>query len=232
MKEVTLTINDREVRCKESARILEVARSIGIEIPTLCHHEKLTDYGVCRLCTVEITKKQRSHLVASCVYPVEDGLIVKTDSQRVIRGRRILLELMLARWYLDTVGLNQWPWKGNALLEHYGLEQSRFEEDITQCILCGLCVRYCSEVKKANVLGFIGRGIKRQVILYPELAVEVCPTCDDGKMECRSVCPTGVIPNDFTFSGPRFGRKLPLAMPVRAYDRNNIQDILKDVGDL
>ena len=103
MSEIGLTIDDKEVKAKEGTSILEAARSVGIGIPTLCHHEKLSAYGACRLCTVEIIKGQRSRLVASCAYPVEDGLVVKTESEPVIKGRRILLELILARWQLDKV---------------------------------------------------------------------------------------------------------------------------------
>jgi len=80
----------------------------------------------------------------------------------------------------------------------------------------------------------VGRGIKRQVVIYPELAVEVCPSCDDGWMECRSVCPTGVIPNDFALTGINLARKvpLPIAHPVRTFDQDNIRDIRHTVGDL
>ena len=232
MNEVMLTIDDKEVKAKGGTTILEAAQSAGINIPTLCHHEKFAAYGACRLCTVEIIRGQRSRLVASCVYTVEDGLVVKTESEPVIKGRRILLELILARWQIDKIRLDHWPWTGKALLERYGLERTRFEDNTTMCILCGLCVRYCAEVKKANVLGFIGRGITRQVVIYPELAVKVCPSCDGGNMGCRSVCPTGVIPNNFALSGPYWGKKLPLAHPVSIYDEDNIRDIRHTVGDL
>ena len=115
MNEVVLTIDGKEVKAKEGMSILEAARSVGINIPTLCHHEKLSAYGACRLCTVEIIRGQRSRLVASCVYPVEDGLVVKTESAPVIKGRRMLLELILARWQIDKVRLDHWPWTGKAL---------------------------------------------------------------------------------------------------------------------
>mgnify|MGYP001141813576 CR=1 FL=1 len=97
MSEVTLTINDQEVKAKEGMTILEAARGAGIDIPTLCYHEGLAPYGACRLCTVEIVRGQRSRLVASCVYPVEEGLTVKTESEPVIKGRKMILELLWAR---------------------------------------------------------------------------------------------------------------------------------------
>lgn len=219
---VTLKINGDVVEARSGMTLLETARSAGIFIPTLCHDEELSPYGVCRLCIVDVVKNPKPRIVASCVYPVQDGLEVWTESKRVVRYRRLMLELIQTRW----------PWIDEDLLERYGVEQKRFEENTNFCILCGLCVRYCTEVKKANVLGFVGRGIQRQVVIYPELAVKVCPTCDGGKMGCRSVCPTGVIPNDFALTGPRFGKKLPLAYPVRTYDKDNILDVLRKVGDL
>ena len=221
VQQVTLKINGKTVKARPGMTVLEAARSAGILIPTLCHHDELPPYGVCRLCIVEILRGQRSRIVASCLYPVEDGLEVLTESERVVRHRRVILELILARW----------PWVDEDLLERYGVERGRLEEDTTFCILCGLCVRYCSEIKKANVLGFIGRGAERQVVIYPELAMKVCPTCGDGTMECNSVCPTGIIPNEFALPAPRFGKKLPRAYAVRLHDADNIRDILHKVGD-
>jgi bidirectional [NiFe] hydrogenase diaphorase subunit len=218
---VTLRINGNVVEAQPGMTLLEAAQSADIFIPTLCHHKELSPYGACRLCVVEIIARGRSRIVASCLYPVEDGLEVLTESKRVVRHRRVILELMLTRW----------PWADKALLERYGIKQSRFEENTNFCILCGLCVRYCAEVKKANVLGYVGRGTERQVVIYAEQALKVCPTCDGGEMGCRSVCPTGVIPNDFALTGPRFGKKIPLAHPVRIYDEDNVRDVLHTIGD-
>ena len=97
MDEVTLTVNDIEVKATKGMMVLQAARTAGIDIPTLCSHEQLAPYGACRLCTVEIIRGQESQLVASCVYPVEEGLIVNTESEPVIRGRKMLLELLWAR---------------------------------------------------------------------------------------------------------------------------------------
>ncbi len=218
---VTFKINDNVVEARTGMTVLQVAQNADIFIPTLCHHEELSHYGACRLCIVEITARRRSRIVASCLYPVENGLEVLTESERVVRHRRVILELILARW----------PWVDTDLLQKYNIKQSRFEENTTFCILCGLCVRYCTEVKKANVLGYIGRGIERQIVIYAEQALKVCPTCNGGEMGCRSVCPTGIIPNDFALTGPRFGKKIPLAHPVRVYDEENIRDVLHTVGD-
>jgi predicted molibdopterin-dependent oxidoreductase YjgC len=218
---VELTINGQTVEAWEGMTLLQAAQSVGISIPTLCHHKELSSYGACRLCSVEVVRGRRSRIVASCIYPVEDGIEVLTESEKVVKHRKVILELILSRW----------PWVDKELLEKYGVQPGRFEEKTDFCILCGLCVRYCSEVKKADCLGFVGRGAERQVVIYPERAMEICPNCDGGKMGCRSVCPTGTIPNEFAHTGPRFGKKLPLAYPVKSYSEDNVREVLHTVGD-
>ena len=202
MSEVTLIINDKEVKAEEGMTILEAARSAGIDIPTLCHHEKLAPYGACRLCIVEIVKGQRTRLVTSCVYTVEDGLIVKTESEPVIKIRRMLLELMWARapgaQPIRNYGM-RYGITGVQATRDYGVMlgispiRTKFEIEPTFCILCGLCVRYCAEVKKKNAIGFVGRGTEREVVFFPEIAREVCPNCS----ECYSICPTGALPSHY-----------------------------------
>jgi bidirectional [NiFe] hydrogenase diaphorase subunit len=182
-QKVNLTINDREIKAKEGMTILEAARDAGIYIPTLCYHEKLAPYGACRICTVEVTKGKRTRLVTSCVYPVEEGLVVNTDSPRVINLRKMLLELMLASSKAKTI---------QDLARQYDVTQQRFEAEKTNCILCGLCVRYCNEIKKANAIGFVGRGTERRVVFYPQIASTVCASC----RECFSLCPTGKLPSE------------------------------------
>ena len=182
-----LNINGKDVKAEKGMTILEAARSAGIDIPTLCHHEKLAPYGVCRFCIVEISKKGKSgkgkpRLVTSCVYNVEEGLTVNTDSPRVIRTRKMLLEFMLA----SSPVLAE-------MAKEYGIEKTRFKSDTTQCILCGLCVRYCAEVKGANALTFVGRGTKKRVAFIDEVvSTGVCMDC----RECFGVCPTGKIPRE------------------------------------
>ena len=222
-KPVTLTINGQKVEAREGMTLLDAAKSAGIDIPTLCYHEMLSNYGACRLCVVEIFRGKRSRIVASCLYPVEEGLEVQTESDRVTRHRKMILEMMLARW----------PWMDKALLQKYGVEKTRFDESTTFCILCGLCVRYCAEVKKENVLGFIGRGTQRQVVFYPELAAKACPKCGSsrGEMECLKVCPTGIIPSDFAW--PTIAQETkPLVFPIRMQDDDNARSVSDQVGDV
>ncbi len=205
MNEVTFIINDQEVKVEEGVTILEAARSVGIDIPALCHHEKLAPYGACRLCTVEIIRGQRSRLVTSCVYPVENGLIVKTESEPVIKGRKMLLELMWARapgvQPIRDYGI-RYSITGVQAVQDYGIAygisaiKTKFEIEPIFCILCGLCVRYCEEVKKKNAIGFIGRGTEREIVFFPEIAREECPNCQ----ECYSICPTGALPSHYALA--------------------------------
>lgn len=182
MKKVTMNIDGKDVEAREGLTILQVAQDAGIYIPTLCYHEKLAPYGACRLCIVEITKKGRSRLVTSCVYDAEDGLIVKTQTPEIIKIRKMLLELLLASAPVlsDLAG-------------QYGIDKPRFEAEVTQCILCGKCVRYCSEVKKANALTFVGRGIDRRVAFVDDVvSTGICIGCQ----ECFNICPTGKLPRE------------------------------------
>ena len=185
MSDVTLKMNDKEIKAKEGMTILEAAQNTGIDIPTLCHHEKLAPYGACRLCIVEIIKGQRSRLVTSCVYTVEDKLIVKTESEPVVKIRKMILELIWAT-APGVEAIREYATK-------YGINRTKFEIEPTFCILCGLCVRYCAEIKKKDAIGFISRGIERQVMFFPDIAAEECPKCG----ECFPICPTGVLPSNY-----------------------------------
>lgn len=172
MKDVTLQIDGKEVQAREGATVLEAAREAGIDIPTLCHDDRLKPYGACRLCMVEIQKGNRSKLVASCVYPVEEDLVVETKSERVIRIRRMIIELL-------------WPAAQRFATEH-GVTNSRFSPELSDCSLCGLCTRYCAEVKKEKLLYFKGRGIDRQPA-FLEGTSHLCATCQ----ECFELCTGG-----------------------------------------
>jgi bidirectional [NiFe] hydrogenase diaphorase subunit len=200
MSGVSLIINDIEVKADKGMTILQAARIAGIDIPTLCSHEQLAPYGACRLCTVEITRGQQSQLVASCVYPVEDGLIVNTESEPVIRGRKMLLALMWARapgvQALRKYGIKYGIPEVEAgtdytMIPGISPTEVKFDIEPTFCTLCGLCVRYCAEVKKKNAIGFIGRGTEREVMFLPEIASRECRSCGE---ECYPLCPTGALP--------------------------------------
>lgn len=185
MSDVALVINGRSVTAEKGMTILEAARNAGVDIPTLCYHEEVAPFGACRLCTVEIAREGHSRLVASCVYPAEEGLGVQTESAPVVKGRKLILEMLLAR----APGVQAL----RAYASRYGVDVAKFSPDPNFCVLCGLCVNYCAEVKGKHVIGFTGRGVERQVMFLPEVASEECPKCG----ECFSLCPTGVWPSDY-----------------------------------
>jgi len=180
MKQIHLAINGKEIIAEEGMTLLEVARAAGVDIPTLCYHERISPYGACRLCTVEIIRDGKTRLVTACNYPAEEGLEVITNSDRVIRLRRMILELLLP---IAPHGALQ------KLAREYGIEQQHSDGEPTFCILCGLCVRYCAEIKKANAIGFVGRGTERRVAFFPEIANTICADC----RECFGLCPTGKL---------------------------------------
>ena len=183
MAEITLEINGKQVVTQDTATILEAASSAGIKVPTLCHHPAVKPYGGCRLCIVELQETGRSRIVTSCNYPVSQGLVVKTDSERVINDRKILIELLLARCP-DAELIQQ-------LAEEYGVKKSRFKtaKPDELCVLCGLCARICSEVVGASAIDFVNRGTNREIGVIPEITPEACIGCG----ACAMVCPTGII---------------------------------------
>lgn len=181
MSEILLQIDGREVKAKEGMTILEAARSAGISIPTLCHHEKLDPYGACRICVVEADAGGRTSLVAACLYPVDKNLVVRTRSEKVDQARKMILELLLAH-APDAPALQD-------LAQEYGADKDRFEKESSFCVLCGLCVRYCTEVKKKNAIGFFDRGATREINFIPEIASKECWNCK----ECFPLCPTSYL---------------------------------------
>jgi NADH dehydrogenase/NADH:ubiquinone oxidoreductase subunit G len=178
MSEVVLQIDGKEVKATEEMTVLQAARQAGISIPTLCHHEKLEPFGGCRMCMVEVEMRGRTNYVVSCVYPVARDLVVRTRSERVDKIRRVILEELLAHApnSPDLVSLAQ----------EYGADRDRFEKEPSFCILCGLCVRYCAEIKQKHALGYIERGARRQISFIPEIASKECWDCQ----ECFALCPT------------------------------------------
>ncbi len=181
MSEILLQIDGREVKASEGMTVLEAAQSVGISIPTLCHYEKLDPYGACRICTVEVETGGRTNLVAACIYPVTLDLVVRTRSEKIDKTRKTLLELMLAH-APDSPALQD-------LAQEYGADKDRFEKEPSFCILCGLCVRYCAEVKKKNAVGFVDRVPTREIHFSPEIASKECWNCK----ECFPLCPTSYV---------------------------------------
>jgi bidirectional [NiFe] hydrogenase diaphorase subunit len=188
MSEILLQIDGREVKATEGMTILEAAQGAGIFIPTLCHHEKLEPYGGCRLCIVEVENRGRTNLVVSCVYPAEGNLVVRTRSEKIDRIRKTILELQMAH-APDAFELQ-------ALAKEYGADRDRFDKEASFCIHCGLCVRYCAEVKKKNAVGFVDRGTRKEISFIPEIAAKECWDCK----ECFPLCPTEALQAAFVLT--------------------------------
>jgi NADH dehydrogenase/NADH:ubiquinone oxidoreductase subunit G len=188
MSNVRLQIDGREVAAKEGMTLLDAARGAGISIPTLCYHEKLEPYGGCRLCLVEVEVRGWTRLVVSCVYPAEEGLVVRTRSAKIDRIRKMLIELLLAH-APDSEALRE-------LAQEYGAKKGRFEQETSFCIHCGLCVRYCAEVKQGNAVGFLERGTRKEIAFLPEIASKVCNDCK----ECFPLCPTSYLQAAFVLT--------------------------------
>jgi len=188
MSEIRLQIDGKDVGAQAGATILEAARGAGISIPTLCHHELLAPFGGCRLCIVEAEARGRTQLVVSCVYPVEPDLVVRTQSPKIDRIRKTLLELLLAH-APDSPQLT-------ALAERYGADRDRFDKEASFCIHCGLCVRYCAEVKQLGAVGFIDRGVRKEICFIPEIAAVECNACK----ECFPLCPTSYLQAAFVLA--------------------------------
>lgn len=174
---INLRINNLDVRAEEGWTLLETARFYGLEIPTLCHNEGLSAYGGCRLCLVQIGEEPRIKLVSSCTYPVEEGLVVRTDTKRVIEARRMMIELMLSTAPNSKVIQD--------LASKFGVKQVRFKIRNEECILCGLCVRMCAEQMDGRAIGFQHRGHKRKISTPFDIRSEECRLCGG----CIYICP-------------------------------------------
>ena len=185
---ITLKINGLDVTVAEGTTVLEAAQFIGFPIPTLCHMEGLTPYGACRLCVVEIGDGPKARLVTSCTYPAEEGLRVRTSSRRVVRARAMVIELLLASCPQSKAIQD--------LASTYEIQQQRFRQEHDSCILCGRCVRMCSEQMMGGAIGFRGRGETRSIGTPFDLKSERCRQCGG----CLYVCP--VCELRCTFSDP------------------------------
>jgi len=192
MSEILLQIDGKEVKAREGMTILEAARSAGISIPTLCHHEKLEPFGGCRLCIVEVEERGWKKLVVSCVYLAEENLAVTTRSGKIDRIRKMIIELLMAH-APDSFKLQN-------LAKEYGADRDRFEKEASFCIHCGLCVRYCAEVKKKHAVGFVDRGTRKEISFIPEIAAKECWDCK----ECFPLCPTSALQAAFVLTKALF----------------------------
>ncbi|CQR72497.1 NADP-reducing hydrogenase subunit HndC [Sporomusa ovata DSM 2662] len=206
MEMVNLTIDGQQVAVPKTSTVLEAALSIGIKIPTLCYHPELRVEGACRVCMVEV-EGARS-LVASCVYPVNEGMVVHTNSAAAREARKSVVELLLANHPTDCLSCQR---NLNCELQNIaadvGVREIRFDgekksypldnqnpslvRDQNKCILCGRCIRACSERQGVHVYSFANRGFNTTVVPAFSLGLDqvACTFCG----QCAIVCPTGAI---------------------------------------
>ncbi len=200
-----MIIDGTAVEFTDEKNLLEVVRKVGIELPTFCYHSELSIYGACRMCMVEIEGRG---MVAACSTPPEPGLVVNTNTPKLQKNRRMILELLLANHHRDcTTCEKSGGCKLQDLAQRMGVRQVRFGHrekivpidysspaivrDPNKCILCGDCVRVCAEVQGIGVLDFINRGSEAEVspAFGKNLADVDCVNCGQD----ASVCPTGAL---------------------------------------
>lgn len=203
---VELTINKIKVNAEEGMTILDAAKTAGIAVPTLCNMKNLFPTGACRICSVEV-EGQRG-LIPSCAYPVSEGMVVETNSPRVRRARKTIVELLVENHPQDClICVRNKNCELQDLAAQYGLREHRFageskdhaidisspsmERDPAKCILCGRCVRVCNEVQQVGAIDFTKRGFQ-SIVTTPYnkgLNISDCILCG----QCILVCPTAAL---------------------------------------
>jgi bidirectional [NiFe] hydrogenase diaphorase subunit len=181
---VSLTIDGIQVQAPAGQTLLLAAKDHGIDIPTLCSHPELKPEGHCRLCVVEIGEAPRLRMVNSCTYPVETGLVVQTASEKVLRARRLVLELLMAQAPAAEII--------KEMAANLGVYETRFKPGHPQerCILCGQCVRTCREVVGVSAISMAFRTPGKRVATPFQEESEACIGCGS----CVFICPTNTIP--------------------------------------
>ena len=174
---VNLKLNGLIISVEEGTTILEAAQFMGFPIPTLCHMEGLSPYGACRLCVVEVGEGVKSKLVTSCTSVVQEGMSVRTASNRAVKVRKMIVELLLATCPQSKIIQD--------IASELGVRQQRFRQEHEDCIMCGLCVRMCEEQMMAKAIGFRGRGDHRSIGTPFDIKSEECRLCGG----CIYVCP-------------------------------------------
>ena len=201
----TITINGKKVAFTDEKNILSIIRKAGIDMPTLCYHSELSTFGACRLCTVE---NDRGQCFASCSEEPRDGMVIYTHTERLRRHRKLIVELLLAAHCRDcTTCMKSGECVLQDLAHKMGVREVRFQNykefkpidysspsivrDPNKCILCGNCVRVCSEIQGVGVLGFAHRGTDADVTpaFHKKLKQTNCVSCG----QCRVYCPTGAL---------------------------------------
>ena len=174
---ITLKMNGLEMHVEEGMTLLEVAQFYGFPIPTLCHYDGLSNWGGCRLCIVELKEGERSRIVTSCTYPAQEGLNVHTNTEKVLRIRKTIIETMLATVPTSKVVQD--------LASKHGVHQVRMKVENNDCLMCGLCTRMCIEQMDGAAIGLVGRGDKLKITTPFNKKSETCRLCGG----CIYICP-------------------------------------------
>ena len=178
---VSLTIDGQKVEVEDGSTVLQAAQKLDIHIPTLCNHKALMPYGACRVCLVEIEGSRGSWLETSCTFPAQEGLVVNTTSERVLKTRKIMVELLLARCpEVEAV---------KELAAELGIKDTRFPKKNEDCILCGLCVRICREKMNVGAINFVNRGTNKKIEPPYDKYSAICMACG----ACEVVCPANCV---------------------------------------
>ena len=179
---VTLTIDGAQVRAAKGASVLDAAIEYGICIPHLCHVPNLSDIGACRLCIVEQLKNGRSQVTTSCTLNVQEGMVIISNSEKIKKLRRNIAELLVAQ------APNSKAIQDVAV--RCGVKEVRYPFRNSDCVLCGRCVRVCTEMWRARALGFVGRGKDRHVDFPLGVREGFCKHCGS----CTMLCPMTITP--------------------------------------
>lgn len=206
MKNVTLTIDGQKVTVTEDYTILEAAKKLDIDIPALCYDPNLEIVAACRMCLVEVEGSRK--LQTSCSTKVSDGMVVNTETDRVVKARKQILQLLLDSHPNDCLTcqkageclLQKYAYRYNVKFrQHDGAVRPRLIDtsspyilkDDSKCILCGKCVRTCNAISDRKVLSFAGRGYNTRIVLDADKTLETskCVSCN----RCVTVCPVGAL---------------------------------------
>lgn len=179
---VTLTIDGAQARAAKGTSVLDAALEYGVCIPHLCHVQGLSSYGACRLCIVEVVKNGRAKVTTSCTLDVKEGMVIRSNSEKVRRLRRNIAELLVAEAPNSKAVQD--------IAVRCGVRNVRYPFRNKSCVLCGRCVRICSEMWQAKAIGFVGRGKERHVAFPFERRPDFCKMC----MTCVDLCPMTITP--------------------------------------